>query len=279
MQLAACLAARLCFLLTALWLLQHRQLLASAAGRGGSQLARFVHAQLLWFMSAQPAGVKLHRHTAELLSLCGLQYASAVQRLLSGWAPLLTNCATGLWAAACVGGGPRQGLLAVECLLWGAGLLVAVPYAALAALYRGQLHATALMWRSMRGKQRLPLLRLKLHGMLRGAGSSSIPGGLASHGSHQHRTAGPDAGITGLKQLSGSMLLFMPLLLLLPTTAWFYVAALALHTACSLLRAAVHFTLQLLTGPTCDSSSGSCTTAPERQKLESVRTGGGSSLV
>lgn len=56
MQLAACLAARLCFLLTALWLLQHRQLLASAAGRGGSQLARFVHAQLLWFMSAQPAG-------------------------------------------------------------------------------------------------------------------------------------------------------------------------------------------------------------------------------
>lgn len=133
-----------------------------------------------------------------------------------------------------------------------------MPYAALAALYRGQLHATALMWRSMRGKQRLPLLRLKLHGMLRGAGSSSIPGGLASHGSHQHRTAGPDAGITGLKQLSGSMLLFMPLLLLLPTTAWFYVAALALHTACSLLRAAVHFTLQLLTGPTCDSSSGSC---------------------
>jgi hypothetical protein len=140
MQLAACLAARLCFLLTALWLLQHRQLLASAAGRGGSQLARFVNAQLLWFMSAQPAGgtcsiycpgsmicsatnaaacqpaslsaqcntaspplplpppgtgVKLHRHTAELLSLCGLQYASAVQRLLSGWAPLLTNCATG----------------------------------------------------------------------------------------------------------------------------------------------------------------------------------------
>lgn len=49
-----------------------------------------------------------------------------------------------------------------------------------------------------------------------------------------------------MKQLSGSMLLFMPLLLLLPTTACFYALALVLHAACSLPRAAAQLASQLL---------------------------------
>lgn len=160
----------------------------------------------------------------------------------------------GVESAALVGGGLHAGLLAMLCLLWVAGLPAALPYAALAALLRWQLRATALMWHAMRGKRQLPLLRLRLLRALRGSrgGGCSPPAGRVA------AVAAPAAGAAGLKQLSGSMLLFMPLLLLLPTTAWFYGLALALHAAFSLPRCALLLAAQLAQQAAREQPPGSC---------------------
>lgn len=160
-----------------------------------------------------------------------------------------------LLAAACVARGPQRGLAALQCLLWAAALPVSLPYAAMAALYRWQLCSTAVMWRVMRGKQRLPLLRERATAWVRhwrrrfGGGGQRAPPPpppASPRGPPPRRFGFSSGGGSGLKQLSGSMLLFMPLLLLLPTTAAFYALALALHTACSLPRAAALLAAQLL---------------------------------
>lgn len=162
----------------------------------------------------------------------------------------------GALAAALLCGGLQPGLLALEWLLWAAGLPLALPYAAMAAALRWQLRCTALMWRVMRGKQRLPPLRHRLAALAcawRGSGGAA---GRGAAGSGEALFPTPQAAAaemaafahspgSGLKQLSGSMLLFMPLLLLLPTTAWFYGFALALHAAASAPRAAVRLARQL----------------------------------
>lgn len=155
-------------------------------------------------------------------------------------------------AAALVAGGPLHGLVALRCLLWALALPVSLAYAATAAAYRWQLRSTAVMWRVMRGRQRMPLIRQRVlaaaRRWLRRSGSGASGGGSQSEEPHSPRSTFRlySAGGSGLKQLSGSMLLFMPLLLLLPTTACFYALALALHTACALPRVAVLLAEQLL---------------------------------
>lgn len=164
-----------------------------------------------------------------------------------------THCTrAGVLAAALVAGGPLHGLVALRCLLWALALPVSLAYAATAAAYRWQLRSTGVMWRVMRGRQRMPLIRQRAiaaaRRWLRRSGSGASGGGRQAEEPHSPRSTFRlySAGGSGLKQLSGSMLLFMPLLLLLPTTACFYALALALHTACALPRAAVLLAEQLL---------------------------------
>ena len=134
------------------------------------------------------------------------------------------------------GWGSRRSLQALQPLLWALALPVSLPYAAAAALYRWQLRSTALMWRVMRGIQPMPPLRAHVaHALLRRAGATAAPSD-APPSAPGSPKAGVSDGGSSLRQLSGSMLLFMPLLLLLPTTAAFYAFALALHAACSLPR-------------------------------------------
>lgn len=160
-------------------------------------------------------------------------------------------------AAAFLARGPQRGLAALQCLLWAAALPVSLPYAAMAALFRWQLRSTAVMWRVMRGKQRLPLLRERATAWLRrrrrrAGGGGQHAAALPSSPAGSPRAPPPrkfgfsSGGGSGLKQLSGSMLLFMPLLLLLPTTAAFYTLALALHAACALPRAVALLAAQLV---------------------------------
>ncbi|PRW59859.1 Phosphatidylinositol N-acetylglucosaminyltransferase subunit Q [Chlorella sorokiniana] len=202
-------------------------------------------------MTAQPAGVKLHRQLCELLSVAGLQYVAGVRWLLAGRAPLLGTGVTGVLAAALISGGPLRGLVALRGLLWVLALPVSLAYAATAAAFRWQLRSTAVMWRVMRGRQRMPLIRQQAWAAarrwLRHSSSGAGGGGQAEEPSSPRSTFRRySAGGTGLKQLSGSMLLFMPLLLLLPTTACFYALALALHAACALPRTALLLAEQLL---------------------------------
>lgn len=140
----------------------------------------------------------------------------------------------------------QRGLLALQGLLWVLGLPAALPCAGMALVYRWQLRCTLLMWQAMRGKQRLPLLRVKLLQALRLG--STAGGNVSSDASGQPRAGAvfEYSGGTSLKQLSGSMLLFMPLLLLLPTTGWYYGFVLALYAACCLPRVAVRLALQLV---------------------------------
>ncbi|KAL4424321.1 hypothetical protein ABPG75_001622 [Micractinium tetrahymenae] len=267
-QLAASLASHLAGALLAALLLAHWHDCTATAVRRSTQLAGFVSGQLSWFMASQPAGVKLHRHLSELLAFAGLQYTAGVLRLLAGRGQLVAG---GVLAAALLCGGLQPGLLALEWLLWVAGLPLAAPYAAMAAVLRWQLRCTALMWRVMRGKQQLAPLRHRLAARIRawragsGAGSRSRSGGGApaagcpggAPGISDALFAAPQAAAaemasfshspgSGLKQLSGAMLLFMPLLLLLPTTAWYYGFALLLHAAASAPRAAVRLARQLV---------------------------------
>lgn len=163
------------------------------------------------------------------------------------WSPLCAlHCCAGLLAAALVGGGLQQGLLALQCLLWVAALPASLPYAAMAAGYGWQLRCTAVMWRVMRGRQQLPrfrqqvLQRLLCRRQLQHSGNGAANASAASSG------GGSSGGGGSLRQLCGSMLLFMPLLLLLPTTAWFYGAALLLHAALAAPRAAAGLAAQLV---------------------------------
>lgn len=164
-------------------------------------------------------------------------------------------------------GGLQLGLLALEWLLWAAGLPLALPYAAIAAALRWQLHCTALMWRVMRGKQHMTPLRHRLVALVRAwwrscsssrcrdaAGVAPLGGGTVGSGgalfdapqaAAVEMASFPRSPGSGLKQLSGSMLLFMPLLLLLPTTAWYYGFALVLHVLASVPRATVRLARQL----------------------------------
>lgn len=169
-------------------------------------------------------------------------------------------------------GGLERGLVATECLLWLLALPLTVPYAAMAALLLWQLRSTALMWRVMRGKQQLAPLRQRLLAWRRHISSAQRTehGGCTRDGTHRSGGSGGGGGGSqaavplvgppvaasmasfacspgsGLKQLSGSMLLFMPLLLLLPTTAWFYGFTLLLHAAASAPRAAAQLARQLV---------------------------------
>lgn len=168
----------------------------------------------------------------------------------------------GALAAALLCGGLQPGLLVLEWLLWDAGLPIALPYAAMAALLRWQLRCTALMWRVMRGKQRMTPLRHRLAALwlaargCSGTAAGSGPPSCGAAGAGDALFVAPRAAAaemasfahspgSGLKQLCGSMLLFMPLLLLLPTTAWFYGLALALHVTASAPRAATRLARQL----------------------------------
>ncbi len=147
--------------------------------------------------------------------------------------------------------GLLHGLIVLRCLLWALALPVSLPYAAVAAAYRWQLRSTAVMWRVMRGRQRMPLIRQRAvaaaRRWLRRSGSGAGGGGQGEEPpSPRSSFRLYSSGGSGMKQLSGSMLLFMPLLLLLPTTACFYGLALALHSACALPRAVLLLAEQLL---------------------------------
>lgn len=225
--------------------LQHAAALrATLAGRGGAACT-FAAGGLLLLL-ASPLCFAIDASCQELYELRGLPapFIALVTQTSSN-SSLALRPSAGVVAAALAGGGLHAGLLALLCLLWLAGLPAALPYAALAALLRWQLRATALMWHAMRGKRSLPLLRNRLLRALRGGGGDS--GGQASlvAAGRTPLVVAPAAGAAGLKQLSGSMLLFMPLLLLLPTTAWFYGFALALHAAFSLPRCALRLAAQL----------------------------------
>ncbi|PSC67419.1 phosphatidylinositol N-acetylglucosaminyltransferase subunit Q-like [Micractinium conductrix] len=200
-------------------------------------------------MAAQPAGIKLHRQLAELLGLALLQYLTALRAVLAGHASLLMGGGSALVATALLAGGLQRGLAALQALLWVLGLPAAAPYVALAAALRWQLRSTVLMWRVMRGKQQLPPLRKRLALVLQRGSSGSGGPVAAGGGAPGPRAAGlcsfPRSPGSGLKQLSGSMLLFMPLLLLLPTTAWFYSLTLALHAAAAAPRAAAQLATAL----------------------------------
>ena len=141
----------------------------------------------------------------------------------------------------------------------------------MAAAYRWQLRGTAVMWRVMRGRQQLPRFRQHLLQLLlwwqkpqsSGIGTAEAPTGSGGGGSGSSRGS--------LRQLCGSMLLFMPLLLLLPTTAWFYGAALLLHAAFALPRAAAGQAAQLV--------RRNPAAAALRQLLRSPAPGSGSSTM
>lgn len=94
-RLAAHLAARLLRLLLAGVLLAHVRGITEAAAKGSSSLADAAAHQLRWLMTAQPAGVKLHRQMSELLGVAGLQYLAAARWVLAGRGPAAVAAATG----------------------------------------------------------------------------------------------------------------------------------------------------------------------------------------
>lgn len=133
----------------------------------------------------------------------------------------------GSLGVAFAAGGPPAGLALLRLLLYLCSLPTLLPYAALATAYWWQLRAICALWAVFCGRRTLPsLLPLAAPGAVAPSPSpkAAAEGGLA--GDEPLLPSNPN-----ITDLTASILLLAPLLLLLPTMAAFYGLAAAFHCA------------------------------------------------
>ncbi|KAL4542121.1 hypothetical protein Ndes2526B_g06604 [Nannochloris sp. 'desiccata'] len=203
------------------WLWSHKTEIAATTASVADFIADFILDQLEWFMTAKPAGIKLHLQLAHALGLGGMKYINILQSISSAL-PTVELIELAVMAAAValplVGLGTSKctGIATQCCYLLIAPITVA--YTTMTLIYRLHLNATMHTWLAMRGKT--PLV----------PSSSFRKGKAGTESSEKKRPSAPQPLYP--TQLAVASLLFMPCILTLPTTAWFYAFWSAVELVC-----------------------------------------------
>ncbi|KAL0020426.1 hypothetical protein WJX77_001992 [Trebouxia sp. C0004] len=231
--------------LATFWLTYHVKCWEGIACTAMCIKTQAVEQQIEWLMGA-PAGLKLHTELSHVLGSMAqiwLRYAEAAYMLIGRNTMVAltgkdTSCLAvtqRLTAVMGVIGGLTMQIAFLHDLLCLLAMPLVIAYTAYAKLYAVQLHYTLLMWRLMRGnRDALAVLR-------RQYGLESSPRERRREISHHKEEDG-----LALEQMIVGVLLFTPLLFLLPTTFVYYVLVLLLHTAVLMACWALQMSSRLL---------------------------------
>jgi hypothetical protein len=197
-----------------LWTHRTRVILATATVTQAS--FAFIANHLRWYMTAKPAGVKLHVQLCRFYSTSGLAYAELWQSVLdrSPLSVLHAGVALAALLLALVGLHNAPYMMA-----WGlrfATLPTTLAYVVMVSTYHLHVSSTSYLWSVVRGRAGLPLL------------NAEPPAMLVSPRSGRRRPVGPENPL----DLAIATMFWMPLLLTLPTTFWYACFATLLHGAC-----------------------------------------------
>ena len=238
----------------ALW--RARGDLATAAARGGRALLDgAARPNIGWLLSAQPGGIKLHAELTLLYGAAASAAADAADAAYTAAWPAAAPLLAAALVAACALAGAGGGLAAAGALL---RLLLApleAAYVCAAATYRLHLRCTRAMWRLMRGRAgaedvaaaaaaaaRLRPRQRRARSAAGGGpplwGATDGAGGAGPRGGGGAGDDG-DGGEVTLEHVIVGVLLFTPLLALLPTTLAWYLLAAALHAPALAARRAL----------------------------------------
>ena len=253
-----------------------------------------------------PAGVKLHPPLCELLGGLGIAYSHLWQHAAALAPSLAAPCLFAGLAAAFAVWGLERGLLALRALLLVAAAPATAAYLCMAAVLRWHGWSTWRMWLVIRGEASLPRLRHRLRRRRRrwaaaaaaAAGAAAAPvaamqrqgqgQGAGPAGNQQPASSGGGAtqkGAAGaapseaadrqgveespdLQQLTAASLLFPTLLLLLPTTYWFYAYALLLHGCAAVAGGALQLAAQLVEKATVGEAPAEAVEQQQQQVLQ-----------
>lgn len=153
-----------------------------------SLLYEIITEQLVWFASAKPLGIKLHISASNIFTTMTLYYLKHWDYAISSFLFHTASPAVLIVALACPLLGIGTCITHAYLALRLAALPLTTTYVLYNLIYKLHLSATLMTWSAIRRKTLLPLFE--------------------DHGSST--------------QLALSALLFMPCLLLLPTTTWYY---------------------------------------------------------
>jgi len=128
------------------------QLAEAAASWGGALCADLLRPNIAWLMSAKPGGVKLHAELTFLLGVAATAAVDAAEAIYThAWPGVAAACMRAL-VAACALLGLCGGLAAASDLIWALLMPLEAAHAILAATYRLHLRCMGAMWRLMRGR-------------------------------------------------------------------------------------------------------------------------------
>lgn len=189
----------------------------------GIKFYAFIVNQLIWFGTAKPAGVKLHIGLSQALSQVGLGYADAISRLVfylgeRGFFDVFLLSLGVIFFAT----GSRRGHACLHAMLWVLLAPMSIPAMFARWLVRTHVVLSGVLWRAMRGIS-YPTI-LERFDISLGKGQQGV---IESSGYH----------------LTLACLLFVPLILTLPTVAWYSVFVYILNQA---IQKAIYGCLQLI---------------------------------
>lgn len=189
----------------------------------GINLYDFIVDQLIWFESAKPAGIKLHIGLSQALSQVGLGYTEAVRKIViylgeRGIFDVYLLCLGVIFFAA----GSRRGHACLRETLNVVLAPVSVPAMFAQWLVRTHVLLSRILWRAMRG--------------------TSYPSIL------EHLDIGlgkdrEDVIVSSLYHITLACLLFVPLILTLPTVAWYSIFVCILN---GLIQRSIYGCLELI---------------------------------
>lgn len=154
-------------------------------------------------------------------------------------------------------GGAPPALRACAASLHAASIPVAVAHCLVRSLFHAHVRAGRHLWRVLRGRAALPSLG---RAMVRSVWRRSTVESREGRGARSEARASKpcrqgaewsDAGGPGLRQVTSSILLLMPLILLLPTVTTFYASTLVAQAALSAVQALAWYAARCVDGVCC----------------------------
>lgn len=274
------LSIRVCSLIMSLTLWKYRNVIVSIAVASCRAIVEHVIVDFEWFQTATPAGIKLYSPLCRLFGSLGALYMTFVLETV----PMRFVANLVLWTMI-----PCLVLLGVDkvaiLLAWGVRLCslpVTLLYAVVTLVYRMHLSATIYFWSVLRGKYRLSTVLETVKAAVAG---NRTPMGQSSRRRSPRKLLTNDPSTPNISPLRFPMtscdveetsavdpfrdldspsldvccavLLWIPLSLTLPTTAWFAFFAACLHGCCFIAAESAAFLVEICKGNvSIDSSDG-----------------------